>query len=80
MTYRERFFSYDGKAPSTIGTPGLLHTIDRTCFKKSDAEKAIAKDIKNDHKKELVKAYGVNFKKQLNVPTRTITGRIVNQF
>lgn len=84
MTFRERFHSiyFNGSyyAPSTIGAPRFLHIVDSVSFAKSKAEKEIVKEVKQSHKDDLRKAYGLNLRRQLNIPSKSISPSIKISF
>lgn len=66
MSFRERFIGLPNPAgpsgglyaPSTIGAPQYTHGVNYTEFKKSKEEKDLLKEIKIQHKKDLLKCYG----------------------
>lgn len=80
MTYKERFLGGSGDAPATLGAPQNILIIDRTVFKKDLAEKAKLADMKEQNKQQLKAAYGNNWKKHLNIPSRSIGNKIINTF
>lgn len=84
ITFKERFFvTSNGRtfwAPSTIGAPQFLHSVDYSAFKKSRDEKLFAKITKSEHRKELRKFYGKECKRKLNAPHKQLAERIILQF
>ena len=77
LTLQQRFHrGKPGEAPLTIGTPAFLHSIDRSVFEKSKAEKAIANSNKKDHKADVRKAYGDDYRRQLNTPIKSLDAPI----
>lgn len=40
------------KAPMTLGSPAMLTNLNTNVFKKSEAEKIVAKRLKKEHKKD----------------------------
>lgn len=63
-------------APITMGDPRRVNVVDYSVFKKSLQQKAELKIIKSDHKRDLIRYYGVNHKKFLNIPSKTLEGVI----
>jgi len=64
ISFRERFIGLPNPstrglyAPLTLGAPEFLHPVNYKEFKKSKDEKQATNDIKSDHKRRLIEAYG----------------------
>lgn len=65
FSFRERFIGLPNPhtkglyAPLTVGAPLFLNPVDYNIFKKSKEEKEIVADIRKQHKRDLIKSYGV---------------------
>ena len=55
-----------------MAAPCLTVIVDRSEFRQTATERGEAFTAKARHKKELRQAYGVNWKKHLNVPEKSI--------
>lgn len=84
MTNRERFFmtkvGNTTYAALSLGCARYIHPTDFTVFKKTDDEKLEAKLIKLNHRKALREAYPSGIKRHLNVPSKSLEGKVVNTF
>lgn len=81
MTNKERFEINKGYAPSTIGAPVFTNQVDYSVFKKSPEEKKQAVEVVASHRHTLQTVYGIpNYKKHLNIPSKSIGQKIVNTF
>lgn len=55
-----------------MAAPSYLITIDRKVFKQTAVERGDAYTVKANHRKELQRVYGPQWKKHLNVPEKKI--------
>lgn len=61
-------------------SPNLITVVDRSVFHHTKEQKGHLITAKANHKEELQRVYGSNWKKHLNTPDRSLEGSIKHSF
>lgn len=72
--------SQSNYAPVTLYNPGRLQITDYNVFKKIPGEKEQLKAMKKENLQERKMHYGADYKKHLNIPSRSLGKSVINSF